>query len=223
MSRFAISLFLLNSVAFGSDAQDTIRFARHLQIGRGKMLLTNAEYRTVRDEYLEWLDTRIKAGRSVGSMNKELQSAGLFPALDDVYASHAGYLDEISLRPMRSRNNIIAIEAAMYKGDGCSLDVTALIYQRQPVRRLAVVNADTGQSPYAYNLSGIAIGDARPNGVRLVASGWVISNCTSTWNGKRIRIDASRGSSAREVLVRDLAAKDADQGESVSSEIAGTR
>src|SRR5215471_966625 len=126
MCRSAISLLLLSSAAFAYDAQDTIRFAAHLRLVQGKMLLTNAEYRTIRDEYLEWLDSRIKAGRSVGSINQELQSAGLFPRLAktadeaDPYDSHTGYVDGISIKPIRSRKDIFAIAAAMYRGDGCT-------------------------------------------------------------------------------------------------------
>jgi hypothetical protein len=180
MCRAAISLLLFASVAFGAAAQDTVRLAARLQMVRGKKLLTNAEYRTVRDEYLKWLDSRIQTGRSVESMNQELHSAGLLPrpkmpdepaVLQGIYASHVGYVDKISTRFIRPESNTFVVVAAMYKGDGCSLDVTALIYQRQPLKRLAMLNADTRESPYAYQLSGIAMDNVGPNRERIVASG----------------------------------------------------
>lgn len=46
------------------------------------------------------------------------------------------------------------------------------------------------------------------------------SNCTSTWNGKHIRIDRLRGGVMQPVLARDLNAQDQD-GESVPVRIDG--
>ena len=54
---------------------------------------------------------------------------------------------------------------------------------------------------------------------RFFASGWVVSNCTSNWNGKRVGIDRWKNSVVRGVLVRDLAAKDSAEGESISAPV----
>jgi hypothetical protein len=65
----------------------------------------------------------------------------------------------------------------------------------------------------------LALGGEDSAGERIVASGWTISNCTSTWNGKRIRIDRLKGSSIEHVLARGLDAKDRDEGDNVAAQV----
>jgi hypothetical protein len=93
----------------------------------------------------------LKAGVSEKSMNRELRTEGLFlrwpkpedaEAVEEMFKSHAGYIEPISVIPVRAAKNILVIESAVYRGLGCSLDVTAVIYQRRPLRRLAYLNAD---------------------------------------------------------------------------------
>jgi hypothetical protein len=115
--------------------------------------------------------------------------------------------------------DLLVIVAGIYKGNACSLDTTAVIYQRAPLKRLAILSAETGEFLYAYHLSGLATSGQSASGERLFASGWVVSNCTSNWNGKRIRIDRARDSVTTGILVRDLEAKDSDEGESVRADI----
>jgi len=229
-SQLVVSLlFVVIPITLHSQAQDTSRLSAHLKALRGKQLLTSDEYRSIQGEYLTWIDSRIKLDRDTESMNRELEAAGVFPKwskapdqpdfLADTYASHAGYVDPISSRAVRS--DVFAIVAGMYQGIGCSRDVAAILYQRQPVKRLATLNGEPAESPYAYYLSGIATGDAGPTGERMFASGWVVSNCTSTWNGKRIRIDRLKGSAITAILVRDLDAKDREEGEAVSADVEG--
>jgi hypothetical protein len=99
---------------------------------------------------------------------------------------------------------------------GCSLDVTAVLYRRMPLTRLGYLTATAGAMD-AHYLSGLDVGGPDANGERLVASGWVASNCTSTWNGKQIRVDRVNGRSVESILARDLAAQDREPAEAVSA------
>ena len=228
--RLGTSLLLIvAAVAIAQQREDTARLAAHLKVLRGKKWITDAERRSIEREYLEWIDSRVYAGRNVEAMNRELDTAGLFvqwrktpeaaDTLDELYASHAGYLGPISTKPIHSRGDLVVIGAGVYMGEGCSLDVTAVVYKRLPAKRLATINAEgADQSRYAYHLDSIDIG-AEGNGGQLAASAWGVSNCTSSWNGKRIRIDRLRTHRPATIFARDLAAQ--DNGDGVSSRVDG--
>ena len=181
--------------ADASSPNGTAHFATRLQSVRGKMWLAPGEYRILQTEYLAWLDVRLKAGERVENMNRELQAAGLFPAWpdtpDEMFNSHAGYLEEIKERQVHGATEVVVIEAGIFKGRGCSNDVTALVYERKSFNRLAIINADPGHSEYAYYLSGLDVSSKNATGRRLVATGWVISNCTSVleWQVRPDRSD----------------------------------
>lgn len=204
------------------SSPDTTRLAKHLQSVRGYMWLPAKDYRRLQTESVAWIDARVKAGESLEDMNRELGSAGLLPNWpDSVYEmdkSHAGYVEAIKRREVRGANDVFVIETGMYAGTGCSLDVTALVYERNSLTRLAEINAEPADSGYALYLSGVDVGSKDETGARLIASGWVVSNCTSTWNGKRIRIDRLNGSSVKNLLALDLYAHDRDA-ESVAARI----
>jgi hypothetical protein len=89
------------------------------------------------------------------------------------------------------------------------------------LKHLAYVNADSSEPDYAFHLSGFDVGQADSTGERIVASGWTASNCTSNWNGKRIRIDRLRDSSVEQVFARDLDARSQYPGEDVAARIEG--
>lgn len=229
-SLWAIGLLpVILSCSVASPPSDTGHLAAHLNAVRDRKWLPDDEYRNIQKEYLAWIDSRVKAGISAQSMNRELRSVGLFPrrpkgqepedSLDEMHSSHTGYLDPIVPKPVRSGNDFFVVTAGIYKGSGCSLDVTAIVYQSRPLKRLAYLNADPAESEYAFYLSGLDVGGKDSTGVRVVASGWVASNCTSTWNGKRIRIDRLTGSVVEPILTRDLNAQDSDEGESVAARV----
>jgi hypothetical protein len=214
--------------AISSPAKDTALLSAHLKAVRGEDWLQHDEYRGVQKEYLAWIESRLKAGVNEKSMNRELRMAGLFPrqpniadsdAMDEMNKSHAGYLEPISVKPVHTAKDVLVIAAGVYKGFGCSLDVTAVIYRRRPLRRLAYLNGDPSDPQYAFYLSGLDVGEENSTGERTVASGWVASNCTSTWNGKRIRIDRLEGSLIKQIFARDLNAQDRDEGENVATRV----
>jgi hypothetical protein len=229
MSRnwpFVVGLLLCTApFADASPALDTSLLAAHFSALGGKLWLTNDEYRAIQSEYLAWIDSRLKSGVNWQSMNRELESVGLIPRgpknsdpAKEMDTSYTRYVEPISVRSVRSGNDLLIIVAGMFKGNGCSLDVTAVVYQLKPPKRLAILNAEPGESQYAFYLSGLAVSDVATD-ERLFASGWVASNCSSTWNGKRVRIDRRKNSVVRGVLVRNLAAKDSDEGESISAQV----
>lgn len=160
----------------------------------------------------------MKAGVPVDAMNAELKAAGLFVSwpdtpdhsrlFDELNRNHAGSLEPVEVKKVRGTGDVLAFGAGIYMGLGCSLHVTALVYDRVSHSRIAVVNADHPGSSYAFRLSGLDAGPESVEGQRLIATGWVISNCTSTWNGKRVRIDSARAGGSHDLLVRDLTAQD---------------
>ncbi|MGA2324889.1 MAG: hypothetical protein ABSH05_01245 [Bryobacteraceae bacterium] len=54
-----------------------------------------------------------------------------------------------------------------------------------------------------------------------MASDWVASNCTSVWNGKRIRIDRLKGLWLENVLARRLYARDREASQNVAPWVRG--
>jgi hypothetical protein len=207
-----------------AEPVDTARLAAELKAVRGKQWLA-AEYAGIQTHYLEWIDARLRAGQAVQSMNRELKAAGLFPpsasgTLPDL-GSYAGYLEEISTLQIKSASDLLALKARIYRGANCGLDDTVILYQRQPLRRLALLNGDPDNNKYAFYIAGLDAGEENASGERLVASGWVASNCSSTWNTKRIRIDRLDGLSIKNVLARNLWAQDRDKGENVAAWIRG--
>lgn len=207
---------LISLTGFTGPREDTVRLTNHLKRLRGKRQLSVGDYEAFQGEYLAWIDARIGDGGNPESMNRELKRAGLFSPNQDFLERQmkysVGYLEPIQTEQVRGTDAVRVIKAATYRSANCSLDVTALIYELRSSRLLAPLNA----SPDAgYYLAGIDVEEI-PGG-QLVASGWVASNCTSNWNGKRIRIDRVSGGSTQNVLTRDLNARDRYVGDNVSA------
>ncbi|SPE34244.1 hypothetical protein SBA3_2120021 [Candidatus Sulfopaludibacter sp. SbA3] len=202
---------------------DANRLAADLQALRGTERLSDAQYKRIQTEYLEWIDARVGAGKTVDTMNTELRAQGLFSdwkdSVDENFKTHAGYLEPLSVRDLHAAGDILVIVAQMYQGALCSLDDTIVLYQRTPPRRIGQINAESGK--YAHYLSGLDVGEKLASGARLIASGWTFSNCTSTWNGKTIRIDRLRETSVENILTRDLWAQDRFPEENVSARLQG--
>jgi hypothetical protein len=135
--------------------------------------------------------------------------------------SHAGYLEPLSNPPVRGANDLLQIDAAIYMGVGCSIDVTAVLYDRATRRRLGTINGHEASEAHALWLSGFDVGDKDANGERVVASGWTFSNCTSNWNGKRARIDRLGEHSRTNLLLRGLDAKHREPMNDVDARVRG--
>jgi hypothetical protein len=199
--------------AAGAMREDTARLLAHAKKLRDVRQLSGAQYREFHAGYLEWIDARIRAGDDASKINAELVAAGLLQTSDDFSNTPAGYLHEVSVKAIRGADDLMAIVAGMYMGPGCSLDDTAILYQRSSLKRFGWVNGDPTFEGFAYILSGI---DA---GAGVLATGWTISNCTSTWNGKLIRIDRVKPGAMENVLRRELSAQDRWPEESISARV----
>ncbi len=94
--------------------------------------LIASQYQALRAEYVDWIDSRIRIGVSVTAINEELNKAGLIPrpakTPDNDLVNHTGYLEPIATRNVRGTDDVVVI-AALYKGAGCSLDMTAILYR----------------------------------------------------------------------------------------------
>jgi hypothetical protein len=87
---------------------------------------------------------------------------------------------------------MLALTFGIYIGSFCGYDDTVLLYSRKPLRRVARINAQPTYSPNGSHLREVVVGPDAPGKGRLVGSAWVLSNCTSNWNGENFRIDRLR-------------------------------
>lgn len=174
--------------------------------------MQGSEYKSVQNEYLAWIDVRIRSGATVAKMNEELISAGLIlkdPELVDaapnIEKNTAGYLAEISMQPPGDAGDLRALTFGIHAGSSCGFDNTIVLYQGTPQRRVARINADDSHK-VGFHLLAVTFGKDDPNRGSLIASAWVVSNCTSNWNGKAFRIDHLRGQSFEGLLDRGVGA-----------------
>ncbi len=185
---------------------DTARLAEHLkQLRVHKILEMSAiEFNPIQNEYLAWIDSRIRTGASVTRMNAELAAAHLLSdgpqTVDEWFdKSYAGFLGEVESKPLHPENGLFAITFGIHAGAHCDLDETLVLYARNPIRRIARINAEKSHS-HGFRLREFAVGEDNPSRGRMIGSAWVASNCTSTWNGNSFRIDLLRGRSLENVL-----------------------
>lgn len=208
-----------------AEVSDTTRLTEQLRSVRGKDWLT-AEYASIRSSLLSWIDTRVQNGQDVANMNQELQAAGLFrpdsSGEEPDFGTLAGYLAPISRLPLKGTRDVVALAAHIFRGANCSMDGTVILYQQPSRTRLAYIHANPNDNRHAYYVAGVDVGSQSASGERLIASGWVGANCTSSWNGKRIRIDRVTVESTVNVLSRDLNAQDSPDGENVSPRVDGS-
>jgi len=174
----------------------------------------------MQEEMLRWLDARVKAGEPVARINAKLKAAGLLTPDEDGYTSHSGYVEEIAERQVPRVHDLRILVIPIYKGSGCYLDDTVVLYGKATGARVGWINAESMGSEFARSLNGLDIGNRNANGSRLIASGWNTSNCSSNWNGKVIQIDRLKLAGVENLLSKGVDAKDADSRyESVSASI----
>jgi hypothetical protein len=168
--------------------------------------LQTAEYKTIRSQYLAWIDSRLKGGKSIAEMNLELKAAGLLSperqAGVDIDRSRAGFLGEVGILPLLSRPDLLAVTFGIEAGSFCNFDETVVLYDRKTLQRIARVNAENVYS-HGFSLRDFAVGEkADSHGGRLIGSAWVVTNCNSNWNGNVFRIDLARGQALKNILER---------------------
>jgi hypothetical protein len=141
-------------------------------------------------------------------MNRELKTSGLFapePDEEDRMAMDfklTGYLGPLSSPPIQVRD-VALVVATVYMHNACGASQAALLYLKN--RRIALIQPFSGET--ALHISGIEVGDLRASGDRIVAAGWFISNCTSTWNGSALSVDLARNGKTRRILNTDPGAR----------------
>jgi len=195
--------------ALGAIAPDTGLLAAHLGRFRGHQdhEISAPEYRSIHEEYLAWIDTRIKKGASLASVNAELETAGLLSngaeSSDEMFnKSFTGYVSKLEEQPGLAPAGLRAISVGMYTGVYCNFDQTIVLYDRATSSRVAYVNAQQSFQ-HGYLLRALAVSPEGPGG-RVIASIWVASNCSSNWNGDILRLEKIRGSSRVNILERPV-------------------
>ena len=177
---------LLAAACWGQMLPDTARFKAALEPYRKFEVykLEGANYAALKARFLDWADARLRQRASIRAMNTELREAGLLSEglqeTGEIQKNFAGYLDSVELVPVPA--GFFAVKLGMFAGSFCQYDDTVAIYRQKPFQRIAVLNAQDTLSD-GHHWRALAIGD---NG--LIASSWVLANCTSMWNGSTFRI-----------------------------------
>jgi hypothetical protein len=180
-------LLLLIPTLRAALAPDTVQLRASLTAVHGLRAIDKATYARLREQYFAWVDTRIRQRRPIAQMNAELQGAGLFPAGLAEDDRRIGHLEPIATPPVRHAPGLLALQVTMHREPACGWDHTVLLYSRQTRQRIATLRAGGEEEALAYGLLGIDA--AWQAGALLTGTHWVASNCTSSWNIQRVRID----------------------------------
>jgi hypothetical protein len=198
--------WLLLAVALCADRRaDTVQLAKHLEPFRRDQVdgLQREQYRSIQREYLAWVDARVKAGVSAERMNAELKAANLLSdGPQDFDRTYAGFLGKVSVLGIPGNDGLEAFKLGIYTGRFCNVDETVVIYNRQPMKRMVQLNAESTYS-HGYYLRAFSTGKSALDGV-IVASEWVASSCAGNWNRNVLRIESVRGEIATGLLTREL-------------------
>ncbi|WP_321478212.1 hypothetical protein [uncultured Paludibaculum sp.] len=178
---------------------DTAQLAGHLKLLRAHRIvqMPAGEFDSTQRRFLTWIESRIGKGFTVQQMNAELASAQLLSdgphTVDDMFdKDYVGFVGEVEDVDLHLERGLFAIKFGIHTGSYCNFDETLVLYARDPMRRLAKINAAQPHR-HGHHLREAAVGKDVPNRGRLIASAWVASNCTSNWNGNIFRIDRQRG------------------------------
>ncbi len=208
---------ICDSLMLPPPQADTVLFARHMAPYRKpENDLGAAEVKSIRAEYLAWLDARVTGGMSIEQMNVELNSGKLLTAtnsasVNDFGKSYTGFVGTIHSSAVnddgeddKTPDDLLLFLLPIYTGRGCNQDQTLVLYNRETRQRLGWIN---GQTAYQHGLilGAVAAQPRARDGARLVATDWIYSNCTSNWNGQVFRIDSLANGRASQVLDRSPA------------------
>jgi hypothetical protein len=139
-------------------------------------------------------------------MNEELKTAGLLSDgpqdVDDYDKTYAGFLGQVVPVPLGDADDLLAIGFGIYTGGFCNIDTTVALYRREPFQMVTILNAERSYA-HGFWLREIAVAREDPDRTALIASGWVASNCTSTWNGNIFRIDRVKADASVESILNE--------------------
>ena len=206
----AVSALVSCALPLCAASRDSTRLASRLLHFRQYQTyeLSAAEYEPIRGDYVAWLDRRVHSRIAVSEMNEELKASKLISEgpqdIDDYFdKTYVGFLGGISTVDISGAKDVIGFALDVYTGRYCNEDQTIVIYDRSSLTKIAQINAQRSYS-HGYFLRTLAVGsDSATNG-RIIASGWVASNCTSNWNGEMIRIDVAHSHVVENVLAQGV-------------------
>jgi hypothetical protein len=205
--------------------QDTVHLATSVKRAHEGGRLTSARYKEIQEEYIGWINARVRSGISVEGMNQELRFAGILCNEPDNLGSsfsteqHAGFPDEIRVKRL-PQDEFLVLIAGIYTDIGCTVDETVLLYSKLPLRRIAMINGDDSLGDYPRYLSNLALAKDGA-GIWLIASGWFTSWCTSTVTEAMMRIDAVNENSRIGILHKAVPARRSDTDWAILPEITG--
>jgi hypothetical protein len=203
LQRVIFSLVLFSACAAAQVREDTARLLRHLgQFRVPNQEIQAADYGAIRIEYLNWIDSRLRANFSVVRMNEELKAAGLLQETQFDFA-RAGFLEAVADQAVAGTNDLSAVKFGAYLGGNCYVDETVVLYKRGSGERIATLNAED-EYGHGFILRALDAGRDSSDGGRIVGSEWVASNCSSNWNGNIFRIDRSTSGSVTNILREHL-------------------
>ncbi len=192
---------------------DTAHLAAKLQRFRPYKVyeMSAAEYRSIKAEYWAWIDSRMRTGATISAMNQELEAAALvWDGAQTVDRTYAGYLGKIEHQSLQLPDGLLAVKFGIYTGGACNFDETVVIYRRDPFQQVVSINAERSYT-HGFYLRALAVGSDFPASGAFIGSAWVMSNCTSNWNGNAFRIDVlTPGRSIRNILNHDVSAYGGD-------------
>ena len=203
---------------------DTEKIKAEFASVRGRLVVNAKEFSHLQRAYVEWIDACLHRGESIERLNEALKAAGLVAIHSEVPSpdpdNDVGLVDRLVVRHVRADPSLAVVVARIYQNANCGGADTAIFYASGFKERVATIDFGVKPDFGAMYLSGLdAVWDAT-NGDLIVASGWVASNCTSTWNGKQIQIDRVRSASVRCLLRRSLYAHDRNDGYNVGATLA---
>lgn len=196
MVPLVVSLVALVSADLRPETAELVRQLKPLRSAKG-YTMTAAHAQKARNAVLVWLDERMASGVAIDEMNRELRAAGLYSdgadsPVDgfDPDKTFAGFIGKIRQQPLhKSILDVVAVTYSIHTTTPCGNDETVVVYtETAPRKRLLRVSAQDRYS-HGFWLRDFTIGQPGPAGNRITGSAWVMSNCTSNWNGNEFRID----------------------------------
>ncbi|MBI4889450.1 MAG: hypothetical protein HY821_02420 [Acidobacteria bacterium] len=208
MGVMRLGLLIVAAAAMAAG-RDLNALAAKLKSVHGAPKMSTEQFHELRGVYLEWIDAQVKAGHGVTEINRGLTAAHLIQhdPPEDLFASQAGFLEPVTEVRVRSTREVRVLALPIHVGGNCQLDVSAAVYERRGRRRIGVLRVEE-ELGYAAYLSTLDVGAADAKGARLAASGWVTANCTSSWNGKTLRIDRLSAGTVKPLMEREVSAQD---------------
>jgi hypothetical protein len=199
-----VGLILAQGWVF-AQTTDIQVLAAHLKAVRGYNWKSDyrRQFQQIRNDMLEWIDTRIHRGESAEQLNQHLRLNSLqtrHSPYDDKWSGVVGYVDEVRFQSVESAADLYLVHFGI--GMACEYDETIVVYRREPLARIGWIGSSSfGQGP-AKRFDSVSIGD-EIQGKKLLAAGSHTAWCSSTVGGIQLQAATITGASMRTLLNRD--------------------